>query len=124
MMVLSNKLDAENLISKTTFEKFLLILAPFAPHITQELWKEIGNKKFILAELWPTYILSTENNSPRVIMIQVNGKIRGQFKAAGDLDEKEAIDMARKEPSVESWIEGKEIKKTIYVKNKLVSFVV
>jgi leucyl-tRNA synthetase len=124
MMVLANAFDAAEAVSKESFEKFLRILSPFAPHMTQELWNMLGNKKFILSVEWPVFDASKAVRSARLIMVQVNGKMRGQFEIDGEISEAEAIKKALGEESVRKWMEGKEPKKTIYVKGKLVSIVV
>lgn len=123
MMIFVNAMERAGSISQGDFEIFLRILAPFAPHVTEELWQILGHKKSIHLELWPTWDKGKIKEESVTIMVQVNGKIRGSFIAPIELSEGEAKERALREESVRKWTEEKEIKKMIYVKGKLVSIV-
>ena len=113
----------ESRISEEQFEILLKLLAPFAPHVTEELWYSLGNKKSIHISEWPIcdekLIVDDEVN----IMVQVNGKVRGSFKSSKDQSEAVLEAQAKEIPDVKKWLEGKSVKKVIVVKNKLVSIV-
>jgi leucyl-tRNA synthetase len=123
LMILVNAMEKGN-PSKKQFETFLAILAPFAPHITEELWQTLGHNQSIHIEPWPQWDAQVVKEEEVTIVVQINGKIRGNFTAAAGIGEEEAKTRARALPEVKKWIEGKAITKAIYVKNKLVSFVV
>ncbi len=124
MMIFLNEAEKLEKINKEDFEMFLKILSPFAPHITEEIWHAIGNKTLISIEKWPKAdpkkIVETEIK----IMIQINGKVRAECSVPGGTAQDEIVDIAKKLPEVDKWLLGKEIKKTIYVANRLVNFVV
>ncbi|MEK7607677.1 MAG: leucine--tRNA ligase [Patescibacteria group bacterium] len=124
MMILSNVFEKENTISKTHFEIFLKLLAPFAPHITEELWCDLGNKKSIHISGWPLADESKIAERSVTIVVQVNGKVRASFTAVRGTSkeglEKTALDL----PDVKKWIGDKKPKRIIVISDKLVSIVV
>ncbi|MCR4306543.1 MAG: class I tRNA ligase family protein, partial [Candidatus Yonathbacteria bacterium] len=124
MMMFVNELEKENEIPLTLYATFLILLAPFAPHITEELWEKAGHNTSIHMETWPQYDESKTKSDTAMIAVQVNGKVRGTFEIAVNAEEGEVREHAMSLESVRKWTEGKEIKKFIYVKNKLVSLVV
>jgi leucyl-tRNA synthetase len=110
--------------SVNDFKKFLQILAPFAPHITEELWFCLGEKKSISLSFWPKWDDNLIKDTEIKLVIQVNGKVRDEMRIAVDENENEIKEKAQKTESVLKFIEGKEIKKIIYVKNRLINIVV
>jgi leucyl-tRNA synthetase len=126
MMIFMNELEKEGEVSRTRldiFETFLLLLAPFAPHITEELWQTLGHQTSIHLEKWPEFDESKIKEQKVTIVVQVNGKIRGQFEAPIGVSEEEAKEKAFALEDVKKWIVGQEIKKVVFVPNKLVSLV-
>lgn len=107
--------------SKDDFEIFLKLLHPFAPHITDHLWQKSGKSGFLLNESWPASDDSLIKEKMIEIAIQVNGKLRGKIKVSHNDDERKVIEMAKKE--VEKYLTD-EIIKTVYVKNKIINFVI
>lgn len=124
MMILVNAMERVGDITQRDFEVFLRILAPFAPHVAEELWQTLGHKKSIHLELWPTWEEGKIKEESVTIMVQVNGKIRGSFSASPELSEKDAQERALQEEGVRKWMEGREIKKVIYVKGRLINIVI
>jgi leucyl-tRNA synthetase len=124
LMIAVNDMDASEEIPKNLFEKYLKILSPFAPHIAEELWEALGNKKPLVLEPWPKYDESKLAGQTVTIVVQVNGKVRGQFSSPIDIGEQEALNEAKNLPALQSWLLGKEIRKTVYVKGRLVNFVI
>jgi leucyl-tRNA synthetase len=100
------------------------LLAPFAPHIAEEMWHQLGNTDSVHASDWPEYDEKYLQLDTLTIAIQVNGKLRGEVKVAQDAAEGQVIDAAKADERARSYIEGKEIRKTIYVPGRLVNFVV
>jgi leucyl-tRNA synthetase len=102
----------------------LKLLSPFAPHITEELWSKMGNEDSIHLSSWPTYDEKLLIEETVTIVIQVNGKLRGEMQLATDT-KKEDIEKAAKEiPRIAALLDQKDILKTITVPNKLVNFVI
>ncbi len=124
LMIVVNELEKSERISKDQFEIILQLLAPFAPHVTEELWHAIGNKKSIHISSWPKYDPEMAKDSEVKMMVQVNGKVRGSFMVNVDQSEEEVKQMALGLEETKKWIEGKEVKKVIVVKRKLVSIVI
>jgi len=112
-----------SLMRQQDLESFLKLLAPFAPHIAEELWHELGHKTSVHLESWPAYDESKLKEETVTIAVQVDGKVRDTFEASSDISEKEAKNEAQGREKVRKWTEGKKIKRVIYVKEKLVSIV-
>lgn len=111
-------------VSIADFKIFLQLLAPFAPHIADELWFQLGEKESIHLSGWPTYDPTLLVDDELKIAIQVNGRLRGDFAVPADTTEDDIKTMAQNHEKVIPWIDGKDIKKIIYVKGKLVSIVI
>ena len=124
MMILLNSFEEKEKISQEAFETLLKILAPFAPHVTEELWEKLGHTNSIHTEKWPVYDTSKLERSTVSIAVQVNGKIRGEITVIRDATEETIRTQALGLASVQKWVTGKNIKKVIYIKNRLVSFVI
>lgn len=123
MMILTNELGKES-FSKEDFEIFLILLSPFAPHIAEELWQSLGHKDSIFKEQWPEFDPKLVKDDVISLVIQVNGKVRDNVEAEADISEEKAKELALSRDNVKRWIEGKEIKKVIFVPNKLLNIVI
>ncbi len=121
---LSNIISKMSMISKDDFEKFIIILSPFAPHFCEELWKEIGHTKSIFLQKWPEYDLKLIKDEEIDLVIQVNGRARDIIKINAGIPEKEALRAALASEKVKKFMKGKEVKKKIFVKGKLINIVV
>ncbi|TSC91828.1 MAG: leucyl-tRNA synthetase, partial [Candidatus Berkelbacteria bacterium Licking1014_96] len=123
MMELVNEAAAAK-VSSAKIKDFLLILSPFAPHICEELWEEIGGRGLILEQKWPKadkkYLLEKEIT----IAIQVNGKLRDTIRVKSGASEKKIIELSKKAKNAKKYLVGKKIKKEIYIKDKLINFVI
>ena len=130
MMKLSNALqDAEDKSSATFLEgveTLLTLLAPFAPHIAEELWSLIGHSDSIHLQTWLTYDPDALTVDEITLVIQINGKVRGslQVPSSASNDKQALEEFARNSEAAKKYLEGKEIKKAIAVPGKLVNFVV
>ena len=109
---------------KRAIETLLQLLAPFAPHITEELWAQIGHKDSIHQSTWPKYDEQYLVSDSMTIVVQVNGKVRAQLIVPTDSEEQAVIQAATSDDKVKSYLEGNTIKKTVYVPGKLVSLVI
>ncbi len=109
---------------KFAVESLLQVLAPFAPHITEELWQQLGHDTTIHIDTWPTWDEKYLQASQITIIVQVNGKLRATLQVAANATEEEIVALARKNEKVIEYLQQKEVRKTIYVPHKLVNFVV
>jgi leucyl-tRNA synthetase len=124
LMELVNDLTKETVRPRAAIETLLLLLAPFAPHIAEELWKQLGHEKTLTYEPWPQpdprYLVKTEVEMP----VQINGKLRGLIKVPPGSNQDIVISAAKALPAFAEWTTGKTIKKVIVVPDKLINFVV
>ena len=102
----------------------LRLLAPFAPHITEEMWERLGNKTSVHLEVWPEYDPKLVEEDEFELVVQVNGKTRATVTAARGTHEEGAKKLALGEERVQTFLEDKEIKKVIFVADRLINFVV
>lgn len=131
MMILANALEKEHAKSATTnahirkddYEKLLLILSPFAPHIAEELWQRLGNEQSIFLQKWPTWDEELMKKEEIEMVVQVNGKIRERLMVSPDITEDEIKETALESEKVKVFTQGKEIKKIIFVPEKLINIV-
>ncbi len=103
---------------------FVLLLAPFAPHLAEELWQKLGHKSTLAYEPWPKFDEEKTKVATVEIVVQVNGKVRGKFPVPVGEDEAHLTEKAKADDNVRRHLEGKTIVKTLVVPNKLVNFVV
>jgi leucyl-tRNA synthetase len=122
MMILVNEMD-KNEVSVKDFKKFLQILAPFAPHITEELWAMFGEKKSITLSEWPKYDKNLIQDEELKIAVQINGKVKTEIMIKVDDTEEQIKKQTLLNEVVLRYIGGKEVKKVIYVKNRLINIV-
>lgn len=123
MMILVNALEKEEKISEDLYEKLLIILSPFAPHITEELWENLGHKESIFKEVWPKYDPELIKDETINLIIQVNGKLRDTIEVKADILKEEAQEKALASEKIKKWTEDKELKKVIFVPGKLINIV-
>ena len=105
-------------------ETLLKLLSPLAPHMTEELWSEMGHKDSIHTEAWPTWDENLIKEDLVTIVVQVNGKVRATLLADPETSEQETVEAAKNDENIKSHLGKGEIKKVIYVKGKLVNFVI
>lgn len=111
-------------IFKESMESIILMISPFSPHVSEELWKEMGEEGYIFNASWPKFIEKLTISNEVTIAVQVNGKLRGTLVTKLDSTENEVFEKALQISNVSQFIEGKEIVKKILVKNKLLNIVV
>jgi leucyl-tRNA synthetase len=122
LMVLVNEAEKEKQIEKNFFENLIKLLAPMAPHLCEEIWQKLGHQKSIFFEKWPKYNKRLIAKETFQLIVQINGKTRDILEAKIGISETEAKDLALKSPKIQKWLQGKEIKKTFYLQNKLINF--
>jgi leucyl-tRNA synthetase len=111
-------------VMRQAFETTARLLAPIVPHFSEELWAIMGNSPSIVDQPWPSHREDALVEDDFLIVIQVNGKLRGRLTVGVDADEAHIKKMALEDDRVQQFVRDKPIKKAIYVKNKLVNFVV
>ena len=121
MMILINHLQKVDTYSIDTAKALLQLLAPFAPHLAEELWENLGGQPSIVNEPWPHARKELLVAEEITIVFQVNGKLRGEGQFSKEVDKETVISAAKADPKVQSFLEGKEIVKEIYVPGKLVN---
>jgi len=122
-MELSNEMNKIEKISYEDYSSLVKLLAPFAPHLAEELWSHLGYHESVAFAPWPEYNEELTKESVVTIVVQVNGKVRDSFDASPDITEEDAKQKALQSENVKKHLEGKEPKKIIYIKGKLVSIV-
>ena len=123
MMTLINEIYAVGKISKDDLVIFIKLLCPFAPHLCEEIWETIGGEGLLSLSKWPEYEESKTVEDSIEIGVQVNGKVRGTIVIPNSCAKEEALELAKKDERVASFLEGKTLVKEIYVPNKIVNFV-
>jgi len=105
-------------------EKLLLLLAPFAPHISEELWHKLGHDESVHRVKWPQFNKEAAKKDEITVVIQINGKVRDKINVSADISEEKLKEKVFIQKKVKKYIEGKEIIKTIVIPKKLVNIVV
>ena len=123
LMTLINEIYAAGKISKDDLVIFIKLLCPFAPHLCEEIWETIGGEGLLSLSQWPEYEESKTVEDSIEIGVQVNGKVRGTIVIPNGCAKEEALELAKKDERVASFLEGKTLVKEIYVPNKIVNFV-
>lgn len=103
---------------------FLIILSPFAPHITEELFQKVNGKSSIHQQAWPVFENAAGEESDFVVAVQVNGKLRDTLLIGSSKAQAEIEKMAKESSKTAKFLEGQNIKKVIYIKNKVINFVI
>jgi len=109
---------------RENFEYLLLLLAPFAPHIAEELWQRLGFTESIFVHRWPVFNPKLIQEENVTLVVQVNGKVRDEILVPRGISEKKAKEIVKESAKVQKYLADKKIKKLIYVKDKLINFVV
>ena len=123
-----NRVWAEASIDSATWrqciESFLLMLAPIAPHVTEELWERTGHAYSIHQQMFPSWDDDLASEDTITLVVQVNGKVRDKLEVPAGIEEAAAQELALASPKVKTYTEGKSVNKTIYVPGRLVNLVV
>ena len=124
LIKLNNELVGQKSVPRELAENFTLMLAPFAPHIAEEIWERLGHHKSLTRRPWPTFDPAKLTESTIELAVQVNGKLRGTITVAINSDEQQVLLAAAAAEKVVPWLAGKTILKKLYVPKRLVNFVV
>lgn len=124
MMIFINEISKLDSVPKTIWQDFVKILSPYAPHLGEELWHKLGNNESIAYVQWPVVNEDFAKDEEKTIVVMINGKLRGKFKAAPDSSDETLRSAAENNEDAKKFLEGKTIVKCVIVKDKLVNFVV
>jgi len=123
-MICVNELHDLKCYKKSILEKLLILLSPYAPHIATELWDCVGNQSNILETAYPVYDDTYLKETSKLYPVAVNGKTRSESLIALDATQEQVEQLVLADPAVQKWLEGKQPKKIIYVKNKMINVVI
>jgi leucyl-tRNA synthetase len=124
LIKLNNEMGKLPAIPRPLAENFTLMLAPFAPHVAEEVWHRTGHDQSLARHPWPKYDDGKLAETSIEVPVQVNGKLRDKVTVPADADEQTVLETAERAERVRPWIDGKTIVKRLYVPGKLVNFVV
>ena len=124
LMIFVRDITKDAPLPRAAAESFARLLAPFAPHMAEELWEMLGHSPSVALQSWPDYdpalIVATEMTIP----LQVNGKLRSKIQVPADSTKEQIVAQAEQDKKLQESLQGKTPRKVIYVENKLVNFVV
>ena len=123
-MICVNELTAMKCMSRAVLEKLVVLLAPFAPHVTEELWHAMGNESTVCDAVWPEYNEEYIKEDNVTYAVSFNGKARFNMTVAAGTDTKEVEKQALASENSAKWLEGKNVVKVIVVPNKIVNIVI
>ena len=124
MMVFVNTMNVKEVRSRRALEQFLLLLAPYAPHLAEEIWSRLGHAETLAYEPWPEHDPAWLTVDTVTVVVQVNGKVRDRHEVAADTDEETVRELAMASERLAPHIAGKRVVKSIYVPGKLLNLVV
>ncbi|NBY36528.1 MAG: leucine--tRNA ligase [Verrucomicrobia bacterium] len=124
MMILMNVAEKSPIVRRSTVEDFVRLVAPFAPHVCEEIWARLGNNQSVTAAGWPKLDASKLVETTAEVIFQVNGKVRATAKVAKDISKDALLALAKAHPDVQKFTDGKPVVKEIVVPGKLVNIVV
>ncbi len=124
MMIFLNQLEKIQSVPQHVYEILLQLLAPFAPHVTQELWESLGNDTELYSTTWPQFDNAKSLSAQVTIAIQVNGKLRDTIEVTRDASEEQITSIAFASPIIQKWLDGKVPLKVIYIKGKILNIVI
>ena len=123
LMELLNELEKQAEATRLTLETYVLLLAPYAPHMAEELWEKLGHAESLVSVAWPEFDQRLLSEADVMIPVQVNGKVRGELSVASGAGQEQVEMAARELDNVKKYLKDKSLVKVIYVANRLVNFV-
>ena len=124
MMEFVNVMNQRDVRPRSVMGDFIKLLAPFAPHLGEELWHRLGHADTIAFESWPTFDPSLLQEDTVTVPVQVNGKVRARLEVSKDLEEDAVVALAREDPAVQKHLADKELRKIIYRPGRMLNLVV
>src|SRR5262249_12533534 len=124
MEFVNDVMSAGDIPDKESVEAFLIAIAPFAPHFAEELWQRTGHEPSIFFQKWPKWDESYTTADTVTVAVQINGKLRGTINVKAESSEDLVFETASKDPAVARFLDGKQMRKKVYVKNRILNLVV
>jgi len=124
LMIALNEMEKHKIISFELFSVFLKIMHPFAPHVTEELWRVLGERTLLAEQTWPKSDPKKMRVNEVTIAVQINGKVRGEVTIPIGGSEKEVLVQVKNEPGIAKWLGNGEYKKVIFIENRLINIVI
>tara|TARA_B100000508_G_scaffold60333_1_gene47152 strand:- start:189179 stop:191563 length:2385 start_codon:yes stop_codon:yes gene_type:complete len=124
LMGLINILEKEESVADEVYKTLLLLLAPFAPHVSQELWEKIGGEGFIDHAKWPEADSKVLEAATVMLAVQIGGKSRGAIEVAQDISEDDALELVKNNDKLSAYIGDSEIKKVIFVPGRIINILI
>lgn len=121
LMSFSNLLEKEEQIAKENYRVLIMLLAPFAPHVAQEVWEKIGEEGFIDQQEWPRVQEDVLKTATVIMAVQINGKSRGVIEVDPEITQDAVLDKIKEDEKLCGYIEGKTIEKVIFVPQKIIN---
>lgn len=123
LMTLTGELTRLDRVPRRAYETLLVLLCPYAPHLAEELWEQLGNSRFLSQEAWPAYDEALTKEDTIQLVVQINGKVRERIDVPADTDKDTLIALALEHPGIKKRLEGLTLRKTVAVPGKLVNLV-
>jgi leucyl-tRNA synthetase len=124
MMEYVNALRESQVVTRATVEPLITMLAPYAPHITEELWERLGHSGSVFEAGWPAFDEQLARSEEVELVVQVNGKVRGRLTVRRGMQEPEVVQLALADPAVRRFVNGNPLRKVVFVPDRLVNLVV
>jgi leucyl-tRNA synthetase len=124
MMIFVNEMYKQEDLNINLWKPFVLLLAPYAAHLAEELWEQLGEAPSISNQSWPNWDEQLTKDDEKTVVIQVNGKVRSKLLIAAGTPKEELEKLAFENERIQEWIEGKTVRRVIVVVDKLVNIVV
>lgn len=123
LMIFINEAEKSGL-NQTDFETFIKLLAPFAPHLTEEIWSDLGKNDSIHLEMYPEFIEELTLDSSLTIGVQINGKVRGSIEVKSGTTQEEVTSMAQNDSTLKKYLVDQSIKKVIYIPGRILNLII
>jgi leucyl-tRNA synthetase len=124
MMEYVNEVRSAECRVRSAVEPLVILLAPYAPHLAEELWETFGNKTSVFQARWPSHDERLAAEDEVEIAVQVNGKVRARFTVPRGASQEAVVGRAMEEEGVKKFVDGQKVKKVVYVQDRLVNLVV
>jgi len=124
MMVFLSEAEKIGKIGKSQYESLIQLLAPYIPHVAEEIWESLQNKGSVHLSSWPVFDEGSIVEEAHAVAVQINGKVRGELLVKVGLSEEEVREAALELDSIQKWITKDDVQKTVYIQGKIINFVV
>ena len=123
MILVNNLFENQETLTKENIKNLLMLLFPFAPHLAEELWQKVGFKGLCSDQKWPKYNEKLIKEEKAVLVVQINGKFRDRIEVSRDINQNRAEGIVLQAPKIKNLVGSSQIKKIIFVPNKLINIV-